>query len=104
MINCSSSSYSKEETISTLRFGQRAQIIKIKPKLNIANEDELQYQLFKLKKENQNLLKRTTSLQYQLSSFKESNRNSSSKSLIDSEYVEQFQKLVISSKFDRLNE
>eukprot|EP01080_Neovahlkampfia_damariscottae_P001815 gene1815-957_t len=87
LINCSSSSFSKEETISTLRFGQRAQVIKIKPKLNITKDEELQHQLLKLKKENQNLLKRTTSLQHELRSFK-SNRNSSNKIINNSESIQ----------------
>jgi hypothetical protein len=63
-----------EETISTLRFGQRAQIIKIKPKLNITKEDQLQYELMKLKNENKLLLKRTNSLQSELSSFQKNKR------------------------------
>jgi hypothetical protein len=74
LINCSSSNINMEETISTLRFGQRAQIIRIKPKLNITKEDQLQYELIKLKNENKLLLKRTNSLQSELNSFQKNKR------------------------------
>eukprot|EP00055_Hartaetosiga_balthica_P005059 m.14228 g.14228 ORF g.14228 m.14228 type:complete len:937 (-) comp4276_c0_seq1:155-2965(-) len=59
IICCSPSSYNEQETISTLRFGQRAKSIKNKAKINIKySAEELQKQLDKAKKELQRLAKK----------------------------------------------
>ncbi|KAH3765284.1 kinesin family member 3 [Pelomyxa schiedti] len=71
IINCSPSILNMEETLSTLRFGQRAKTIKNKAKLNIERSSvELKAALFKSESEVERLNQVVASLQEELSVIK----------------------------------
>eukprot|EP00043_Microstomoeca_roanoka_P025719 m.9628 g.9628 ORF g.9628 m.9628 type:complete len:990 (-) comp5785_c0_seq1:25-2994(-) len=72
VICCSPSSYNEQETISTLRFGQRAKRIKNKAVINVKySAEELQKQLDQAKKEIKKLAKRLQAAEAELKIWRE---------------------------------
>ncbi|EGD74443.1 hypothetical protein PTSG_12363 [Salpingoeca rosetta] len=72
IICCSPSSYNEQETISTLRFGQRAKRIKNRAVINVKySAEELQKQLDQAKKEIKKLAKRLQAAEAELKIWRE---------------------------------
>lgn len=82
IINCSSSAYNDEETLSTLRFGFRAKNIKNKPKVNRElSAKELQKMLDSAKEEIRELKNYITGMEEELKIYRKDGIKSKTSSI-----------------------
>jgi kinesin family protein 5 len=105
ILTCSKSEYNQSETISTLRFGERAKKIKTKPKINVElkseSKEELLKQIERMKKElnEQNeKIEYMKNFNYQNTLESNNNLNSSRDTLIYEDIINQLKEEIANLK------